>query len=64
MRRPRVKCILCGKRRVPAKGVGRYQDVYGNKLNLRITWEPSQPVCQDCDEKIYDWLLSGLWENI
>jgi len=61
MRRPRFKCVLCGKKRVASPGVSSKKYAVGHIINIEVTWSIPQWVCRECNDKIGELLLSGLW---
>ena len=52
MKRPRIKCARCGKRRVPPYGVSSVRWLAGRKLQLNVQWTVTRPICNICNNEI------------
>ena len=65
-RRPRIKCALCGKRRVPPVGVKTVRHLTGRKIGLCVEWTVGtyMCICNQCNNTIEKLMFAGLWEKI
>jgi len=64
MRRPRIKCALCGKRRVAPHGIESVRWLAGHKIHMHIKWTVDRWICEKCNNKLGQLMFAGLWEKI
>jgi len=66
MKRLRIKCARCGKRRVPPRTHKTVRHVVGRKVGMCITWSVSVNICicDQCNKAIEKLMLDSLYEKI
>ena len=64
MKRPRIKCALCEKRRVPPKGIQQAINIIGKRVSGQINYIIYHPICSQCNGEIWNLLSKCLRDKI
>ena len=64
MKRPRIKCARCGKRRVPSRYIKSVRWLHGENIDLKVEWSTVHDICSQCSEVIGKLMFAGLYEKI
>lgn len=64
MRRPRIKCVLCGKRRVPPHSEKSMRWFAGRKTSVMVEWTATRLICDMCNNDIAKLMCESLQGKI
>jgi len=64
MRRPRVKCALCGKYRTAPKGDKEVQYITGKMIYVDVFLSTRGSICTECTEHLQSLIRLALWKSI